>query len=76
VGGLDAYVEFVGYAPRFLADDFTALLQNNAAQVQLSVLKVNRKAPEQMKLLCKFECVWPAGFQALAHKIFQHTEHI
>lgn len=52
-----------GYCPRFFATDFKQLLQLNPDQPAVVVIRVNRDAPLQMRLLCRLSSPWPAGFE-------------
>lgn len=64
--------EIVGYCPRFFVKDFGRLIDNNGPdKVDVSVVKVNLRAPLQFKLLCKFSTIWPAEFAPFEDEIFQ-----
>lgn len=53
----------LGYVPRYLARDVRALTaQASADAITLAVVRVNRDAPLQMRLLCQLTAPWPAGF--------------
>jgi hypothetical protein len=58
----------VGYVPSFYAADFRQLLSEPeiAAKARLTVVRSNKDAPSQLKLLCRFECSIWQGFQALS----------
>jgi HIRAN domain len=65
----------LGYVPAFYADDFRRLLSQPkiASAARVNVVRNNRNAPIQLRILCKFQSPVPAGFQALdsdAHKPF------
>ena len=57
-------VTAVGYCPRYLTEDFDALLENcKPSDIEVYVQKVNRDAPLQHRLLCRMVARWPEGFQ-------------
>lgn len=64
-------VDFVGYVPRFLAKDFNQLSAEQTTDVAVTVVKVNKNAPEQMRLLCKFESAWPENFESFSQNEYQ-----
>jgi hypothetical protein len=64
-------VSLVGYCPRYLAADFRSLLQQDAPSVRVRVDRVNPDAPSQLRLLCRLETRWPAGFQPCSGDEFQ-----
>jgi hypothetical protein len=59
----------VGYAPRYLCEDFRALLEE-PEKVFLSVQKANPDAPMQLRLLCKIEAPWPQDFKPCSQAHF------
>jgi hypothetical protein len=63
----------VGYVPTFYAPDFRQLLSQPrlAAKAQLTVVRFNEDAPNQLRLLCRFECPVPQGFRALNSETHQ-----
>lgn len=63
-------VEFVGYAPKFLAKDFATLIKHDPINANIRVVKTNSNAPDQMKLLCLFDAPWVENFTAFADKEF------
>lgn len=63
-------VEFVGYAPKFLAKDFNTLIKHDPMNAHINVVKVNHSAPDQMKLLCLFDSPWTDLFTAFADEEF------
>ena len=53
----------IGYCPRFLASDIGSLVEkqdNDSAM--LRVVRVNKDAPVQFRLLCQFRAKWPEEF--------------
>ncbi len=63
----------VGYVPTFYAGDLKRILSNEAlcAAARITVVRNNKDAPIQLRLLCRFESPVPSGFQPLdsiAHK--------
>lgn len=69
----DANTIFVGYVPTFYAGDLKRILSNEAlcAAAKMTVVRNNKDAPIQLRLLCRFESPVPPGFQPLdstAHK--------
>lgn len=54
---------FLGYCPRFFAQDFRTLLTKRNSAVAISVIRVNRDAPMQFRLLCEFKSSWPDDFR-------------
>ena len=60
----DDSVELVGYSPRYLGRDFRGLLKENGPRdVLVTVERVNREAPLNLRLLCKLLAPWPDGFE-------------
>lgn len=57
----------IGYVPTFYAPDLRHLLSNLkiAETAALTVVRNNRDAPVQLRLLCRFESKVPQGFRAL-----------
>lgn len=55
-------VEMVGYCPRHFAADFKKLFDKSKKSFNIKVKKVNKNAPEQLKLLCEITCDWPQDF--------------
>jgi hypothetical protein len=63
----------IGYVPTFYAGDLKGILSNEAlcAAARITVVRNNKDAPVQLRLLCRFESPVPPGFQPLdsvAHK--------
>lgn len=54
----------VGYCPRYLSRDFLRLLNTERETTKITVVKVNRDAPLQLRLLCNITANWPEGFQS------------
>lgn len=63
----------VGYLPTFYAEDVKRLLtdEKSCASAIIKVVRNNQDAPLQMRLLCRFECSIPDGFQAMSSDIHQ-----
>ena len=57
----------VGYVPTFYAADLKHILSNEAlcASARITVLRNNKDAPIQLRLLCRFESAVLPGFQPL-----------
>jgi len=64
-------VEIVGYCPKFFAEDFNELFSASKESFNINLVKVNTKAPEQLRLLCELSCEWPNGFSPFSKKGFQ-----
>lgn len=61
----------IGYCPRYLSQDFSALLKNaNVDNVKVSVKKVNKDAPLSLRLLCQIVAPWPVGFRPCGQEDF------
>ncbi len=55
--------ELVGYCPKNYVKDFNKLIEKNGAEnIEVTVVKNNKTAPSQLKLLCKFRTNWYDGF--------------
>jgi hypothetical protein len=50
----------IGYVPRYLARDVSQLVRSGS--IELAVVRVNRDAPVQNRLLCHMRSRWPADF--------------
>jgi len=69
--------EFVGYCPKNYVQDFNYLIDNNGQEnVHVKVLKNNKYAPSQLKLLCEFKTKWVEDFIPFSHENFQPIEAI
>ncbi|MFK5975293.1 MAG: hypothetical protein QM493_02185 [Sulfurovum sp.] len=67
----DDPIELLGYCPSFLVKDFYQLMKlNGDKNITITVQKINRDAPLQLKLLCKFTTKWNQGFEAFNSKEF------
>jgi hypothetical protein len=54
----------LGYAPRYLAHEFTRLMRDcPTGSVQLFVQKLNPDAPFQQRVLCRMNACWPEDFR-------------
>jgi hypothetical protein len=67
----------IGYVPTFYATDVRRLLSDSAieASARFTVIRSNKDAPLQLKLLCRFEAFAPAQFRPLdtdAHKLLRN----
>lgn len=60
----------VGYCPRYLTQDFNALLAAEDG-LQVSVGRINRDAPAQFRLFCHVTAKWPEGFRACLDPLFE-----
>ena len=61
-----------GYCPRYFAADFDQLLKRvPPGQVTVSVVRGNRDAPLQMRLLCRLSSPWPAGFETCSGEEYE-----
>ncbi len=68
----DDPVEFVGYCPRYLSRDFRKLLeQNKPKDAIVTVERVNKEAPLNLRLLCKLVAPWPDGFQPCSEENYK-----
>ncbi len=64
--------ELVGYCPKNYVKDFNSLIEENGAEnIEVSVVKNNKMAPSQLKLLCKFKVKWYEGFTPFSDDDFQ-----
>lgn len=69
----DDPVELMGYCPSFFAQDFNKLLElNGNKNVKVSIQKINKEAPLQLKLLCNFTTIWPDEFNPFDDDRFSH----
>ena len=69
--------EFVGYCPKNYVQDFNYLINANGTEnVNVKVLKNNKYAPSQLKLLCEFKTKWVEDFTPFSHESFQPIEVI
>jgi hypothetical protein len=59
----------VGYCPPYWAENFWQMMEN-MKQIDLTVVKVNREAPLQFRLLCKWVFDLPEGFQPFLDEDF------
>lgn len=65
----------IGYCPKYFNIDIRSLLDNQHLKLHsLHVVKLNKNAPDQFKILCEFSTKWPKGFEPLMSKeYFAHT---
>ena len=63
----------LGYCPRYLAHDLRQLLRRDDDEevASLSVLRVNRDAPLQYRLLCRLTAIWYPGFRPCSSEEFE-----
>jgi hypothetical protein len=61
----------IGYCPRYLCQDFKKLLMNDINDVAVSVKKVNKDAPLNLRLLCKIMAQWPDEFRPCDQEDFE-----
>ncbi|WP_157381437.1 HIRAN domain-containing protein [Burkholderia ubonensis] len=52
----------VGYCPKYYTKTLYTLLHRDPCGVQVSVKRVNKRAPLSMRLLCSLEADWPEDF--------------
>jgi len=65
-------VELLGYCPSFFVEDFNKLMRlNGDKNVHVTVQKVNKDAPLQLKLLCKLTTKWPKNFKSFDNEDFK-----
>lgn len=67
----------VGYYPRYLNRDFSKLegFNKGRAKLEITVIKVNKNAPEQYRLLCQIKTSWPDGFMPFkSREYFDYRE--
>lgn len=67
----DDPVQMVGYCPRYLAKDFKKLFDLSEKSFNITVQKVNKDAPEQLRLLCNINCDWHQNFKPFSESKFQ-----
>jgi hypothetical protein len=63
----------IGYCPRYLSRDFKKLLNNGKVDVNdisVTVRRVNKDAPLNLRLLCQINAPWPDDFQACDQEEF------
>jgi HIRAN domain len=61
----------IGYVPRYLARDVWQLVEICDVQsIELDVVRVNRDAPVQNRLLCLMRSCWPTGFEPCSGEDF------
>lgn len=61
----------IGYYPKYLTSDLRKLDSLTPNSIRVEVLKVNKTAPEQFKLLCRTVSDWPIGFHPCDEIEFQ-----
>ncbi len=61
----------VGYCPRYFSKDLSFLLDRFREKELVRVLRVNRDAPRQFRLLCRFGSPWPCDFDSCSGEEFQ-----
>jgi hypothetical protein len=62
----------IGYAPRYLARDFTTLWTHcDPDFIQVTVERLNGSAPLQMRVLCRMNACWPKGFRPCNDETYQ-----
>lgn len=59
----------IGYVPRYLSRDITALNINQSAKI--TVEAINAEAPLSHKVLCRVSAPWPIDFEPLSAPEFQ-----
>ena len=65
----------IGYCPKYFNCDVRALLDDpELSSHSLNVVKLNKEAPHQFKVLCEFVTRWPRGFRPLvSEEYLAHT---
>jgi hypothetical protein len=67
----DDPVTHAGYCPRYLTKDFRGIMNKSGYSIpRVSVEQVNRNAPLQLRLLCRFSSPWPESFQPCSDESF------
>ncbi len=62
----------VGYVPGYFTEDVHYLLKTNRPDtLKVSVEKVNREAPIQLRLLCNMITHWPEGFRPCSGWLYE-----
>jgi hypothetical protein len=61
----------VGYCPRFLTADVQYLLREVPETVHVTVERVNRDAPLQLRLLCSLTADWPDNFHPCSDVLYE-----
>lgn len=68
---LDKKEDFkIGYYPKYLTSDLRRLHNLAEKSIKIEVVRVNKTAPEQFKLLCKTISDWPLGFNPCDNEQF------
>lgn len=67
----EAPITLVGYCPRYMNRDFLHLLQEAPAIIAVTVIRVNRDAPLQLRLLCSITAPWPENFQPCSEEDYE-----
>ena len=68
-------MEIVGYCPKFFAEDFHKVFMASKESFNITLVRVNINAPEQLRLLCELVCEWPDNFVAFDKSEFQLIQH-
>ncbi|HEQ3533755.1 MULTISPECIES: HIRAN domain-containing protein [Vibrio] len=65
----------IGYCPKYFNCDVRALLEDPELNSHsLNVVKLNKDAPDQFRVLCEFVTRWPEGFSPLvSEEYLAHT---
>lgn len=72
----DDPVQVIGYCPRFLSPDIHKLLKENKRDdVKVTVKKVNKDAPINLRLLCNLVASWPDNFKPCDEEEFEPVIH-
>jgi len=62
----------IGYVPRYLSRDIATLCMKCGPDfAKVTVERLNRSAPLQMRLLCRMRACWPDGFRPCSGEDFQ-----
>lgn len=52
----------IGYYPKYLTSDLRKLHDLAKKSIRIEIVRINKTAPEQFKILCKTISDWPLGF--------------
>jgi len=68
----DDPVVLVGYCPRYLTHDVNEVLgKSEPDNIEVTIERVNRDAPLNLRLMCKLVSPWPEGFKPCSDEDYQ-----